>query len=66
MGQRHFSFVFLFGENSKTVVGKIEKSVLGVTFDTIVIEADELVRNIIESTSHLSDEQKHTDENGLI
>ena len=39
---------------------------LGVTFDTIVIEADELVRNIIESTSHLSDEQKHTDENGLI
>ena len=25
-----------------------------------VIETDELVRNIIESTSHLSDEQKHT------
>ena len=31
-----------------------------------VIEADELVRNIIESTSHLLGEQKRTDENGLI
>ena len=66
MEERHFPFAFLFGKNSKTAVGKIGKSVLGVTIDTIVIEADELVRNIIESTSHLSDEQKRTDENGLI
>ena len=33
--QEHFSFVFLFGNNSKTIVGKIGKSVIGGTIDTI-------------------------------
>ena len=33
--QEHFSFVFLFGNNSKTIVGKIGKSAIGGTIDTI-------------------------------